>query len=336
VKNYILEDFMKKILVLIMMTGLVFSVFAKGESQQSAGSPAADRYPERTIKFVVNRAAGGATDLVARAVATSLQKGKGFTTVVMNLEGGDGLIGANEAMTSPPDGYTLMVVGSTEIPNILVNLKGAKFTADDVIPICELASKSYLLTLKPNSPHKTLNDFISYAKAHPGEITIAIPGTNNAYGPAFIEETLGIDISPINSGSGNKVYTDVLGGHVECAWMDSNFLANARAEGLTILADTANRKEQVTDRPDSFLFQGYQLAVESFTYICAPKGTPDSVIKFISDTVGSLIKEGELAQGIIATQQDLNFKGYVEFGPYFRDYMASMVSIYNKINAERQ
>jgi tripartite-type tricarboxylate transporter receptor subunit TctC len=330
---------MKKLLICLMMVGLAFSVFAGGGSEQSAGSgkgSASENYPKRTIKFIVNRATGGPNDLLARAVATALQKEKGFTTVVMNLEGGDGLIGANEALTSPPDGYTFMVLGSTELPNILVNFQGVKFTADDIVPVCELASKSQMLTLAPKSPHKTLKDLIAYAKAHPAEITIAIAGSNHLYVPVLLEEALGIDLTPIVSGSGNKVFADVLGGHVECALMDSSFFASAQAEGLTILADTANRKEHVDGRPDTFLFQGYQVTMETFSYICAPKGTPDEIVAFISDTVSGLIKGGSLEQGIVATQMNLDFKGHETFAPYFRDYMASMVSVYNKIKAAKK
>ena len=99
---------MKKFVCLLLFFCLCAgSVFANGSAETSV--PASlEGYPKQPITFIVNRAAGGGTDVCARAVATAIKKDLGYTTVVNNLEGGDGLIGANEALNAKPDGYTFM------------------------------------------------------------------------------------------------------------------------------------------------------------------------------------------------------------------------------------
>lgn len=324
---------MKKIITVLLCASFVVTMMMGGNKASSTvnAASALKGYPNKPIRFIVNRAAGGATDVVARAVSTSLQKDFKLVSVVQNLEGGDGLIGANEAMTAKPDGYTFMIVGSTEIPNILVNFKGAAFTAKDIVPVCKLTSKSTILVMKPNSKLTTIDEFVKYAKAHPGEITIAIPGSNNAYGPMKIEDTLGVKLTIVNAGSGNAAYQQVLGGHVECALIGSDSYNNAITEKMIVLADTANRKKHLDNAADTFLSKGIKIVTENFNYICAPKGTPKEIVKFISDSVKKSISEGSLGKALEDTRQGTDYMDYKKFPPFYSDYVASMMDMYTRI-----
>lgn len=303
----------------------------KGEAAE-VGTVPADYPAAQTITFIVNRAAGGAVDTVARAVATDIQSEKGYTTVVQNLDGGDGLIGANEGINAKPDGYTFLVLGSTEIPNLLVNFEEAQFTAEDMVPVCQLTSKSKILVLKPNSQFASLDEFVAYAKEHPGELTIAIPGSNTAYGPKLIEEALGIELTVINAGSGNAAYTMALGGHVDCAEIGAQFFENAKAENMFVLGDTGERMDHTEDGADTFKSQGYDLVDTNFNYILAPKGTPEPIVKAMSDLIGQLINEGEMGTALLNTKQGLDYKGYEEFSDAFEANLERMIAIYSTID----
>ena len=303
------------------------------EDVQSAEDPLGD-YPENTIQFIVNRAAGGNTDLVARAVANTLQSELGYTTVVRNVDGGDGLIGANEALSAAPDGYTLMAVGSLELPNILVNFEGATFTKEDIVPICQLSAKSNLFILKPDSPFSSIEDFTAYAKEHPGELTVAVAGSNAVFGPMKLEDAMGVDITIVNAGSGNDAYASVLGGHVDCAMVSDNFYQNALAEGMTVMGSTANRTENIEGTADTFLSMGYKIVNETFTYLCAPKGIPESIVKFISDTLEKLADDGALAEALESSGNSCDIMGYEEFTPYYESYLTEQMANFEKVNEE--
>jgi tripartite-type tricarboxylate transporter receptor subunit TctC len=325
---------MKK--AIFFLFGVAFCVtmlLGGGKTSSVANAASALKgYPKRPIQFIVNRGAGGTTDGVARAVSTSLMKDHKIVSVVQNLEGGDGLIGANEAMTAKPDGYTFLVIGNTEIPNILVKYKGAAFTAGDIVPVCELASKSNILVMKSDSKLTTIEEFIKFAKAKPGEITVAIAGTNTAYVPKMIEDVLRIKLTVVNAGSGNTAYQEVLGGHVECAIVGSDFYSNAKAAKMLVIADTANRKQHVPDAADTFLSKGYKVVVENYNYMCALKGTPTEIVKFMSDSIGKSMSNGSLSKALDSIAQKASFMGYKEFTPLFKKDLKTMMDINTKLN----
>lgn len=322
----------KSLLLLAGMSLSLGMLFANGGAEQASASK---KYPNKPITFIVNRAAGGGTDVCARAVATAIQKDLGHTTVVNNLEGGDGLIGANEALTANPDGYTFMIVGSTEIPNLLVNAPGARFTRDDLVPVCQVTSKSRFLVLKPGSPFSDLDSFVSYAKANPGKLTIAISGGNTVYGAVLIEETLGIDLTVVNAGSGNNAFTMVLGGHVDCAELDPQYYPNCMNEKMIVLGDTDDRTEHVADAADTFKSKGLDIVDTTFNYILAPKGTPDEYVKAVSDMVGELYEKHDLASAIGKTGQKAHYTPSDQFKDSYFAYVDKMMSLYQKINASK-
>lgn len=315
---------MKKLISLILCLILCMTCAAVAEVSPN--------YPgEKTITFIVNRAAGGATDTVARAVATDIQNTLGYTTVVLNQEGGDGLIGANEAINANPDGYTFMVVGSTELPNLLVNFEEAQFAREDLVPVCQLTSKSKIFALKPNSQFSNLEEFVAYAKEHPYELTCAVPGSNSAFGPVLLGNELGINLTVINAQSGNNAYTMLLGGHVDCAQIGSQFYENCVAENILVLGDTSDRMDHVEGAADTFASMGYNLVDTNFNYILAPKGTPEEIVRAMSDFIGDQIANGTMADALTKTKQGLNYKGYDDFVDMFNTYTDKMIGIYTEM-----
>ena len=293
-----------------------------------------DGYPEKVVQFIVVRGAGGGTDNVARAVAADLEEKIGQPVVVMNVEGGDGLIGTNEALNAEPDGYTFAVLGSTEVPNLLVNGQGVKFTQDDVKAVCQLASKGNILILKKGSQFKTLDEFIEYGKQNPGRITMGVAGGNNTYLAVELSKALGIETTVVNGNNGNELYAQVLGGHMECAILGTQFYQNAMDEGMTVLGSTESRMEDIEGQPKTFKQQGYDCAIEAFTYLAAPAGVPDEICKYMSDSVGQLMEEG-LKDKIDEMGQGGDYVPMEEMETYVKDYNQKMIDLYTIIKESK-
>ena len=321
---------MKKIALIVLSLMLCVSLFANG-AQESSTTVNLDKYPtEKTITFIVNRAAGGSTDLAARAIANSLQGDKGCVTTVVNYDGGDGLIGVNELMNSPKDGYSLCVIGCTEIPNMLANFEEAAFTKDDLCPICQIASKSRILVCKPGSPFKSLSDLQAYAKDHPGEITCSVAGSNTMYLADIVGKELGVEFTVVNAGSGNNAFTMVLGGHADIAIIGSNFYKNAKAENMAVLGDSMPVADLGEGFAPTFISQGVNFTDTAFTYVLAPKGTPEAYLRAMSDVIGDLIANGSLFEGLKNAGQDPVFMGYDEFKSFYTAYNDTMIPILKK------
>ena len=316
---------MKKIIAILLCIVIGSMVFAGGSKEPAKAD--LSKYPSKPITFIVNRGAGGSTDLVARAVANSIQHDKGFTTSVANYDGGDGLIGVAELMNSAPDGYTFCVIGCTEIPNMLANFEEAGFTKEDLYPVCQVSAKSRILVCAPNSPFKTLEDLKAYGQAHPGELTCAVAGSNTMYLADIVGDELGFEFTIVNAGSGNDAFTMVLGGHVDVAIIGQNYTHSAQAEGLAVLGDSMPQTEPVASGVPTFLGQGYNFTDTSFNYILAAKGTPEEYIQYMSDLVGELFETGSMQENIRNADQDPVFMGYSEFKPYYETYIDQMVEI---------
>jgi tripartite-type tricarboxylate transporter receptor subunit TctC len=128
-------------------------------------------YPSRPIRLVVGFAPGGSTDLVARLVATKLGERVGQQVVVDNRPGASGIIAADLVVKSQPDGYTLLVAGSS-ISTVGSLYKGITFDVErDLAPLALVATTPYLMVAHPSLGVKSLQEYVAYAKARPGKVS---------------------------------------------------------------------------------------------------------------------------------------------------------------------
>ena len=137
---------------------------------------AADPYPTKPIRVVVPYAAGGTTDQLARMLQPALSESLGQSLVIDNKPGAGGTIGTEIAVTAPPDGYTL-VFGNNG-PNALIQLMRpvAYDPIKDLRPVALVALTPMFFTVPADSPAKTLNEFITYAKQQDGKLNIGSVG----------------------------------------------------------------------------------------------------------------------------------------------------------------
>jgi tripartite-type tricarboxylate transporter receptor subunit TctC len=137
-------------------------------------------YPARPVRIVVPFAAGNAPDIVARLIAQSLSTRLGQQFIVENRPGAAGNIGTEAVVRAPADGYTLLVVTSTNATNATFYDNLAFDLLRDVAPVASTFRSSNVLAVNMEVPAKTLPEFIGYAKANPGKINYASAGTGSA------------------------------------------------------------------------------------------------------------------------------------------------------------
>ena len=142
-----------------------------------AGAAAAQPYPSKTIRFIVPFSAGGATDLIARAVGQKLTESTGAQVVVENRPGASGMIGADIVAKSPADGYTLLMASVAEIAiNPSVYAKMAYDPAKDLAPVTLAGVTPLILVVNPGSSLNSVKDIVAQAKAKPNSISFASAG----------------------------------------------------------------------------------------------------------------------------------------------------------------
>jgi tripartite-type tricarboxylate transporter receptor subunit TctC len=246
----------------------------------------AQQYPAKPVRIVVGFPAGGAVDILARAVAPRLAESLGQQVLVDNRPGASSTIAAEIAAKSAPGGYTLLMVSAAHAVNPSLYKKLPYDTERDFVPISLVAATPYILVVHPSLPVRNVRDLIQLAKQHRGELSYASSGNGGL--PHLSGELLklkaGIEMSHIPYKGSAAVTRDVLGGHVPICF--NNLLSamphvhggRLRALGVT----SAKRLEAAPDVPAiaEAGLPGYE--VVGWYGMLAPAGTSKEIVARLS------------------------------------------------------
>jgi tripartite-type tricarboxylate transporter receptor subunit TctC len=244
----------------------------------------AQRYPSKTIEMVVSYAAGGSTDLVARAIAQKLQDRLGQSVVVLNKPGASGTIGATLAARANPDGHTLYAGFTTEMAVVPQLSRNAKYSLDDfepiavtgVIPVVLIASKTMRAT--------TLPDLIEEVRQAPGKYTYGgAPGSPSHIMGAWLNKIMNLNVPHIPYRGGAQGISDVSGGHIDMFYGGVSAVKGAvdgnLVKPIALVGDT--RSAALPNVP-TFKEAGVaDFDLDSWTVLLAPKGTPAEIIALL-------------------------------------------------------
>jgi tripartite-type tricarboxylate transporter receptor subunit TctC len=260
-------------------------------------------WPNRVVRFVVPFAPGGPTDIVARVVAEQLSKIWGQQAVIENRGGAGANIGNEVVARSDPDGYTVLFA----TPSLAVNRSlYSSLTYDPIADFAavSLVSRFPLFMFVPNSlPTKSVMEFIAYAKAHPGKLTLASPGTGSTPHLAgeLLKQMAGIDMTHVPYRGASPALNDLIPGRVDCYFGSGALLENMRSGQLRGLAVTGAKRDPVAPELPTMSeagIPGYE--VSSWHGLFVPAKTPAEILRKISvDTIAALadpVVKGKLEQ----------------------------------------
>ena len=139
----------------------------------------AQAYPARPVRIIVGFAAGGTADITARLLGQWLSERLGQPFVIENRPGAGTTIGTEAVVKAPPDGYTLLLVGAAAVTSALLYHKLNFTLIRDTAPVAAISREPHIMVVDPSVPASTVPEFIAYAKANPGKISMASGGTGN-------------------------------------------------------------------------------------------------------------------------------------------------------------
>ncbi len=233
-------------------------------------------YPEKKIRLVVCFPPGGGTDVTARTLAHYVNPFLGDRVYVENVPGAGGAIGMREVAKAPADGYTLLIFTTSSVigPNIQKDYP----TYDLFDPICIVMQDPQVMTVKADSPFKTLADLISYAKLHPGEVTVTTAGVgavDHLTIEAFMAATGAKFTLVPNKGTAQSI-TAVLGGHVQVGMSGfSETFSLIEGNKLRPLVHFSDKRSVYFPNVPTAKELGYNVRVVLFRGVVARKGTPE-------------------------------------------------------------
>jgi len=250
---------------------------------------AADNYPSRSITLVVGYAAGGATDIVARLMAKSLSDSLGQPVVVENRPGANSNIGAEVVSRAKADGYTLYV-GS--IANTINRTLYEKLNYDfkkDFTPVALLATIPNILVVHPSLPVKSVQDYIAYAKSHPGKLTCASSGSGSSIHLSceLFKMATGTDILHVPYRGSGPAVADLLGGQVDSMFDNlPSSLPQVQAGKLRVLGVTSPERVPFVPDVPTFAESGLPgFSVQSWFAVMAPAGTPPAIVEKLNTAI---------------------------------------------------
>jgi len=254
----------------------------------------AQPYPSRPIRVIVPFVPGGNVDITARTVAPALGDALGQPVVVENRPGAAGMVGAQAMMSSPADGYTLMMGSNSSLavaPNLYPSwpydpVKG-------IAPISNLAITPFVLVVKLGLPAQSLAEFVKLAKEKPGQLSMASGGngsSNHLVGELFQMMT-GLKLSHVPYKGTGAALVDLAGGQVDLLFdQASSTVPNVRGGKIRALAVASSSRQSALPDTPTFAEAGLRdFEIDNFTGLVGPAGMPaDAVAKLHAAAVKAL------------------------------------------------
>ena len=232
----------------------ILSLIIAGVMLCAAAPPSwAQAWPSRTVKVVVPYGVGGVTDTMARLTADRLSKMLNQSFIIENKPGAGGAIGIDYALHSPPDGYTILFVGSTLFTVLPLAQKVNYEPLKDLVPVSITGTNGMVMVVGKDAPYSTLREFIDYARAHPGKISYSSggPATNNHLSTAYLAGREGLDLVHVPFGGGQAALTAVLSKSVDMHFGNSSDLIEPVRTGSVkpLAVSTSERMPQLPEVP---------------------------------------------------------------------------------------
>ncbi|MBI5276501.1 MAG: tripartite tricarboxylate transporter substrate binding protein [Burkholderiales bacterium] len=266
------------------------------------GAFAQAAYPGQPVKFVVPYPAGGATDTLARTVAQKLGEAWGQPVLVENRVGAAGTIGNNYVAKAPGDGYTVLVAITALIQQPSLMDKLPYDALKDFAPVTMIARSPSMLAVPADSPIKSLNDYIAYARANPGKVSFGTygAGTSAHIQGSLLQQQAGLNLIHVPFNGAAPLVTNLVGGQLSSAFIDS---ASSRPHLPKLRPLAVTGSARMPGLPDVPSFQ--ELGYHSFDPygwfgLLLPASTPPAIVQKMSDEVNRILRLPEVTAKIEA------------------------------------
>ena len=271
---------------------------------------AQDKYPSKPITLICPYGAGGSADNRSRQIGKLMSQMLGQPIIIDNKSGAGGNIGTEAIAKAKPDGYT---IGMGNFAPLAVNhalFKKLNFDPiNDLVPIILIERGPLLLTVRNDSPFKTVADIVKAAKAAPGKLSYAsggIGGTHHLSGALF-EHLAGIDMIHAPYKSGSAAATDLLGGQVQMMFEQMYIAVPGVQSGKTrTIAVTSKTRSPILPNVPTMAESGYpSFEVLNWQGLMGPKGMSADLVKLLNASGNKALQDKDLREKMLAQGNEI-------------------------------
>jgi tripartite-type tricarboxylate transporter receptor subunit TctC len=271
------------------------------------GAAHAQSYPNKPIRFVVPFPAGGSTDVGARLIAESLSRAFGLQVYVENKSGANGTIGIEDAATSAPDGYTILVTTDSVASNPYVFHTKVDPTKD-LLPIIQLSRQPIVLAAHPSLGVNSLAELVTLAKAQPGLPYATGSGAGSAQHMAvkWFAQIAGITLEHVPYRGGGQAINDLLGGHVKLGSLGSTpLIPHYKSGTLRLLAQTSKTRSPSLPDVPTYEEAGVKgLVLEQWLGVFAPVRTSPDIASRLNGEINKALADPAVRKNLLDSAQE--------------------------------
>jgi tripartite-type tricarboxylate transporter receptor subunit TctC len=304
-----------------------------------AHAEAADEYPKSPIQIVVPFAPGGAVDIFWRTIGEVLDKQLKARATFINKPGGGGVAGTSAVVNAKPDGYTLL--GGTSDPLNIAPVITPDIPYDidkDLVYIAKLVVFPQLIVVRSESPFKTFEELIAFAKNNPNKLKAGLTGMNTSYfGLEMLNADAKVDITPVPFGGGGELLPNLLGGHVDLGLLSVSPIKSQVAAGkMRILAVMSMKRLPDYPQVPTTFEKGYTRTVISTGIgLLGPKGLSPEVVKKWETVTETIMKDPQIVATLTKLDYQIDFKRGDAFKKEMIDHLARFKEIFAKTGVKK-
>jgi tripartite-type tricarboxylate transporter receptor subunit TctC len=278
--------------------GLIAASFA------FASLACAQTWPTKPIRLVVNAAAGGSTDVIARSMSSPLSETLGQLIVVDNRVGASGNIGLEAVAKAAADGYTLLHASDAAI---LVNPHLYKMTVDvgkDLQAVSPTGRAAIFFVVRPGLPVKNLAEFVTYARANPGKLNYGSAGVGTLQHVAaeMMQRAANIRVTHVPYKGSPQVLVDLVGGQIDFTFDLGAAIPHIKTDKVRLLAvPGATRSALFPDTP-TMAEAGTNVDITWMSGVYAPTGTPREIVTRLNREIARIMQTAE-TRAVLASMQ---------------------------------
>jgi tripartite-type tricarboxylate transporter receptor subunit TctC len=267
-------------------------------------------FPVKPITFVIPYPAGGSTDLTGRALANAAKNYLGQPIICENKGGGGGTVGPSLVIAKPPDGYTLGI--SSGAVTIAWHMGKLNFNPlEDSTPIIRYTSYVFGMVVRADSPWKTIQEFVKYAKENPGKITYGTPGVGT--NPHLAMEELGlltgVKLVHMPFKGGAEAATALLGGHIDAVSDSTSWGPMVDAGKFRLLVTYAPQRMPKYPEVPTLREAGFDMVYSSPLFLIGPKGMPKPIVTKLHDAFKKSLDDPDYLSILKKYDMTLNYLG---------------------------
>jgi tripartite-type tricarboxylate transporter receptor subunit TctC len=290
-----------------------------------------DSYPDRAVRLIIPFPPGGSIDTLGRILMQKLGAVWSQSTVVENRPGAGGNIGSAVAARAAPDGYTLLFAGQFMAANVTIAPMQGFNPATNLAPVDLVATGKDVLLVPPNSPFHSVGDIVTYAKAHPGQLTYASLGVGSSGHLATIlfSQVTGITMQHVPYTSFGTAVADVGAGRVS-VWLATLGGILGQVQGGKFRALAVSGPERATELPNvpTFAELGVPYGNDTSWYaLFAPAGTPPAIIAKINGDTDRMLTDPDLKSRVTKLGFRLVGSSPEQLGTYLKNEIGKWATI---------